>query len=154
MTFSVAAISSFLNNQTFRSNYNNGYGIQAAVRTFPVTYLFAEVNFGFIYHRFTSSNPLGENGFDFSSLNKLFGGITAGYQQNINSSTGLYIGAGYQISSYQLDAPFNTENAQSLNSFYGEGGGHWGMLGFMLRYGIANNNGSESLIEYGIRLYF
>ena len=154
MTFGVAAISSFLNNQTFRSNYNNGYGIQAAVRILPATNLFAEANLGFAYHGFTSSNPLGETGFDYGSLNKLFGGITTGYQQNINHSADFYVGAGLQISSYQLDALFDTENAQGLNSFYGEAGVHLGMLGIMLRYGLANNNGRQSLIEYGIRLNF
>jgi len=158
---SVGLLSSFLNNQTFRTNYKNGYGVQLAFKFFPLPYLFAEVNTGYVYHGFERDHPYYESG---QSIYNLFGGITAGWHQNLSPSTDLNLGLGYRTSAYNpsSDTNFDEKDAQAFNTFYAEGGVALAIpginpltgLGLYFRYGFASNIGNEPLIEYGIRLQF
>jgi len=160
--FSVSAISSFLHNQTFRANYENGYGVQVAYRVYPMPYIFAEVNMGYVYHLFKREHPYHRPN---QSLYHLFGGLTAGLQLNINRSVGFSLGAGYRTGAYHLpkDTEFNNSESQAFNTLYGEGGlllaTRPGVellkgMGLYARYGLASNMGRQPLVEYGISLRF
>lgn len=147
---SVSLLTSYLNNDVFKTNYSNGIGAQIQF-DHQRNWMLYRVGTGFIYHSVRQENPLFN---EQRQATNLFMLGMIGVKWNSSPILPLYVGIGGRASSYFYLEDWSTSRSQSFSALYSELGIDFFGVTVFGRYGLLTRPKNQSIIEAGFSLKF
>ncbi len=142
----ISVLSSYLNNDVFKSNYSNGIGAQLQYDHERGMMLY-RVGSGFIYHSLKGENPLFEDQRQATNL-FLLGMIAMTWSPG--QLPPVYLGMGGRSSSYFYLENWSSSKSQSFSTLYTELGVEFFGITLFARHSVLTRPAGQRMIEGGL----
>ena len=145
---SASILSSYLNNDVFKSNYTNGIGIQLQY-DFERNFMLYRVGTGLIYHSVRQDNPFFD---DQRQATNLFLLGMVGLKYKLDPLPSIYLGIGGRSSSYFYLENWASAKSQSFSVVYSEIGIEIFGVTLFGRHSLLTRPAKQRIIEGGLSL--